>query len=471
MWKLRALPFTIIIILLAGFICFAEQSPAAAPPYNGFFDGSIVHVINIEISEEDWQDLKDNAVEKRKYEVSAIIDGERFEEVVLSAKGNASLSRVAAMGSDRYNFKLNFNKHDKDRTYYGLDKMKLANMYNDPSYMRDYLSYRIISEAGGYAPLASNVWVTINGEDFGLYLAVEEIDKSWLSRTQNNKGKLYKPDPAWVDSSNKVPGLTLKDAKALEYFLTKRAFFGNDDAGADLLYSDENPESYSAIFDNAVVKANEDDQIRLVQSLKGLKEQSNLSSVLNTSEVIRYFAGHNFTMNYDSYTGITAHNYYLYEEKGILSMAAWDYNDGFGLLISALHPELTMTDIVNWGIDTPLCDVELLQRPMWAWIVENDDYLQEYHAAMGELLGKYFQSGRFIREIDEVYHLIRPYVYKDPTRFYSTDRFEREVESMKAFCIKRAESIQRQLDGALSADTMAQEAEAKVDASDVVISH
>ena len=471
MWKLRALPFKIIIILLAGFICFAEQSPAAAPPYNGFFDGSIVHVINIEISEEDWQDLKDNAVEKRKYEVSAIIDGERFEEVVLSAKGNASLSRVAAMGSDRYNFKLNFNKHDKDRTYYGLDKMKLANMYNDPSYMRDYLSYRIISEAGGYAPLASNVWVTINGEDFGLYLAVEEIDKSWLSRTQNNKGKLYKPDPAWVDSSNKVPGLTLKDAKALEYFLTKRAFFGNDDAGADLLYSDENPESYSAIFDNAVVKANEDDQIRLVQSLKGLKEQSNLSSVLNTSEVIRYFAGHNFTMNYDSYTGITAHNYYLYEEKGILSMAAWDYNDGFGLLISALHPELTMTDIVNWGIDTPLCDVELLQRPMWAWIVENDDYLQEYHAAMGELLGKYFQSGRFIREIDEVYHLIRPYVYKDPTRFYSTDRFEREVESMKAFCIKRAESIQRQLDGALSADTMAQEAEAKVDASDVVISH
>ena len=471
MWIPRAGLFTIICILLTGFICLAEQSPATVPQYNGFFDDSIVHEINIEISEEDWQDLKDHALEKKKYEISAIIDGERFEEVVLSTKGNASLSRVAAMGSDRYNFKLNFNKHDKDRTYYGLDKMKLANMYNDPSYMRDYLSYRIIGEAGGYAPLASYVWVEINGEDFGLYLAVEEIDKSWISRTQNDKGKLYKPDPAWVDSSNKVPGLTLKDAKALEYFLTKRAYFGDDDAGADLLYSGENPESYSAIFDNAVVKAKEDDQLRLIQSLKVLKEQKNLSSVLNTGEVIRYFVGHNFTMNYDSYTGITAHNYYLYEENGMLSMAAWDYNDGFGLLISALHPELTMTDIVNWGIDTPLCDVESSQRPMWEWIVENDDYLQEYHVAMEELLGKYFKSGRFIQEIDEVYHLIRQYVYKDPTQFYSTDRFEREVESTRAFCVKRAESIQRQLDGVLSADTMAQEAEAKVDASDVVITH
>ena len=95
MWKLRALLFTIIIILLTGFICFAEQSPATAPPYNGFFDGSIVHEINIEISEEDWQELKDNAVEKKKYQVSAIIDGERFEAVVLSTKGNASLSRGA----------------------------------------------------------------------------------------------------------------------------------------------------------------------------------------------------------------------------------------------------------------------------------------------------------------------------------------------------------------------------------------
>ena len=66
MCKLRALLFTIIIILLTGFICFAEQSPATAPPYNGFFDGSIVHEINIEISEEDWQDLKETPHNQQK---------------------------------------------------------------------------------------------------------------------------------------------------------------------------------------------------------------------------------------------------------------------------------------------------------------------------------------------------------------------------------------------------------------------
>lgn len=44
---------------------------------------------------------------------------------------------------------------------------------------------------------------------------------------------------------------------------------------------------------------------------------------------------------------------------------------------------------------------------------------------------------------------------------------ERHVET-QGFAVY---DIQRQLDGALSADTMAQEAEAKVDASNVVISH
>ena len=449
---------------------FKKQSPASGPAYNVFFDDPKVHEINIEIDEKDWQDLKANPVEKTRYMVSVTIDGEILKRVVLSTKGNASLTRVAARESDRYSFKLNFKKLFTDRTFHGLDKMKLGNLYNDPSYMRDYLSYRIISEAGGEAPLATYAWIKINGEPFGLYLVAEEIDKSWISRTQNGKVKLYKPDPGWIDASRKVPGLQLTRDTVLEYYRAKRAYFGDTDEGADLVYSGDDVESYNGIFNNTVTKAKKKDQMRLIQSLKELRDRENLSSVLNTDAVIRLFVGHNFTMNYDSYTGITAHNYYLYEDKGKLSMAAWDYNDGFGLLIGVLHPELTMTDIVNWGIDTPLCDAELPQRPMWAWIVENNDTLQAYHAAMGELLEKYFESGRFVQEIDAVCRLIRPYVYHDPTAFYPPERFDQEVESTKAFCLCRAESIRRQLDGTLSADTAKQRAAAKVDASDVVIS-
>ena len=35
-------------------------------------------------------------------------------------------------------------------------------------------------------------------------------------------------------------------------------------------------------------------------------------------------------MNWDSYLGHTGHNYFLYEENGVLSILPWDYNLAFG---------------------------------------------------------------------------------------------------------------------------------------------
>ena len=47
-------------------------------------------------------------------------------------------------------------------------------------------------------------------------------------------------------------------------------------------------------------------------------------------QVLRYFTVQVFVMNWDSYLGHTGHNYFLYEENGILSILPWDYNLAFG---------------------------------------------------------------------------------------------------------------------------------------------
>jgi len=460
----------VVIILITGMAALAHADQDATRLLTSkLFDVSFVHEIEVEIDEEDWQDLRENPLDKEKYEVSVTIDGETFEHVSMSTKGNSSLTRVASSESDRYSFKLNFSKYDKQQTYYGLDKMKLSNLYHDPCAMKDYISYRIITEAGGYAPLASYVWLKINGEDFGLYQAVEEISKGWISRTQENKGKLYKPDPAWMDSANKVPGLKISDDNVLEYFQTKKEYFGGTNEGADLVYSNDQIESYAGIFDNAETKTDEDDQARLIRCLKDLNSGENLEAVLDTEEVIGYFAGHNFTMNYDSYTGITTHNYFLYEEGGRLSAVAWDYNDGFGNIIAFMHPELTMTDFVNWGIDTPLVDAELSERPLWAWIVEDEDYLKKYHDTMGILIENYFESGWFGQESAAVHDMIKPYIETDPTFFYTPEEAENAFQYLTEFCARRAESIRKQLGGALSCDTAQQEDAKKVDGSMIAV--
>ena len=60
--------------------------------------------------------------------------------------------------------------------------------------MKDYLAYRLMAGFGADAPLCSYVWVTVNGEAWGLYLAVEAVEDSFLDRVYGGEGDLYKPD-------------------------------------------------------------------------------------------------------------------------------------------------------------------------------------------------------------------------------------------------------------------------------------
>ncbi len=72
------------------------------------------------------------------------------------------------------------------------------------------------------------------------------------------------------------------------------------------------------------------DQERLIEALQVLSTGEDLETAVNVDEVLRYFTVQVFVMNWDSYLGHTGHNYFLYEEDGVLSILPWDYNLAFG---------------------------------------------------------------------------------------------------------------------------------------------
>ncbi|MDO4416224.1 MAG: CotH kinase family protein, partial [Erysipelotrichaceae bacterium] len=249
--------------------------------------------------------------------------------------------------------------------------------------------------------------------------------------------------------------------------------FGSDAKGSDLKYTDDEISSYSDIFDNNETDASEEDQQKVIAALKALSENDSLETYLDTDEVIRYFAAHNFVLNYDSYTGNMLHNYYLYENEGKLSMLPWDYNLAFGAFGGAGGQKNAGSDqatsLINTGIDTPLSGVSEGQRPMWSWIASDEAYLNQYHDVYDELLSSYFESGDFEKEIDQLYELILPYVEKDPSAFYTAEEFTSAVRTLKQVCMLRAESIRAQLNGELSCRTDEQDPEKQIDASDISI--
>lgn len=426
------------------------------------FDASRVHSIEVTLSDTDMKDLLNNPLEKTKYEARIVIDGETVEKVSFATKGNSSLYLVARDGdSHRYSFKVNFGKFKKGQTFHGLDKLNLQNLFMDNTYMKDYMCYWLFNSMGVEAPLASYVKVTVNGEYYGLYLAVEEIDKSFLERTLDGEGALYKPENQLLEL----------DEDSAEDIGKGGSVIVEESVGADFAYTDDDKKHYTDIFDNDVCGDSEEVQDQILEALKALSANRDLEDHFDTEKLIRYFAVNNFLCNYDGYTGPMLHNYYLYVKDGKLSLHPWDYNLSLGAfpMDGVMGHDNDAELVINQGMDSPLVITKNMKRPMWTWITEYEDYLYMYHDVMNELLKTYNLSGETEKEMERVYELIRPYVEEDPTAFCSPAEFDRGFEAMKMFFDLRGASIGKQLDGGLAAITEDQRPEDRIDVSRFMI--
>ncbi len=487
--KLCAAALILCLLLTFGFMNGEALGIRPAASVMGYetrlFDTEQVHTIDIVM--DDWDGFLETCENEEYAQCAVVIDGEAYQNTAIRAKGNTSLTMVSSMDSDRYSFKLEFDHYDSGRTYYGLDKLSLNNIIQDTTYMKDYLTYQMMGAFGVDAPLCSYVYITVNGQDWGLYLAVEGVEDGFLRRNYgSDSGELYKPD-SMSFGGGRGNGREF-DMKNVMDFSENGAFpsppeaqpfdstqntseserhrgggpgggMGSDDV--KLRYIDDDPDSYSNIFQNAKTDITKADQARLIASLKALSEGESLEGVLDIDEVLRYFVVHNFVRNGDSYTGSMVHNYYLYEEEGRLSMIPWDYNLAYGTFQGG-----DAGSEVNAPIDTPVSGGD--SRPMVDWIFDSQEYTALYHQYFQEFLETVDTAGL----IDTAAELIAPYVEKDPTRFYTYEEFETGVETLRTFCRLRAESIAGQLAGTIPSteDGQAADASALVDASSITLS-
>ena len=565
----------ILTVLFVNAEHFGVQKASTVMGYEKtLFDTSKVHTINIIM--DDWDEFTDNCKSEEYYNCTVVIDNEAYKNVAIRGKGNTSLSQVS---NDRYSYKIEFDHYDSTNTYYGLDKLCLNNIIQDNTYMKDYLTYQMMNKMGVAAPLCSYVYITVNGEDWGLYLAVEGVEESFLQRNYGKDyGELYKPDSMSMgggrgngekfdmdefmndsesnnsetndqtqnNNQNNFPqmpngnqggqmqnggqggfgggqmpggnmqgggqmpggmtpptgdgaedfdgqmpeGMTPPDGFEMPEGMTPPDGFELPDGmelpedmqgnmpgnmggggmmnGSDdvlLKYIDDSAESYSNIFESAKTDITEADKTRLIKALKKLSNGEDLDSTVDIDAVIRYFVVHNFVVNFDSYTGSMIHNYYLYENDGQMQMIPWDYNLAFG----GFQSMGGATSLVNYPIDSPVSGGNAEDRPMIAWIFENEEYTELYHKYFSEFIATYFDSGSFSEMIDNINAMISPYVEKDPTKFCTYEEFEKGITTLKEFCLLRAQSVSAQLDGTIGSTSDTQKNDTLIDAGDIQI--
>lgn len=438
------------------------------------FDTSEIIDIEIVMDEEKWAEMLKNATEEQYYECDVVINGTTFKQVGIRPKGNTSLSSIANdPNNNRYSFKLEFDQFVDGQTCFGLDKLTLNNNYADATNMKEASVYDMYQFLDADASLYNYAKISVNGDYFGVYLALEAIEESFMLRNNGTeKGFLYKPDN--MDMGDKPEGMPEGKSEGRPEGNFDKGDFQMPEGGfqmpggmgrgggSNLNYTDDELDSYSSIWNSQVNDSSDSDHKRVIEALKNVKNRTNIEDYIDVDQALKYMAVHNFSVNDDSLSGSMAHNYYLYESNGQISILPWDYNLAFG----GMHGG-DATSVINEPIDDSWQGTELFD-----FILEDEEYLARYHEYYNKLVEEYLYGGKFEETYNRIRSQIDELVKIDPNAMFTYDEYTKAADLFYEAIMLRAQSIKSQLEGVIPSTSAGQKTDSTnlVDASHIDLS-
>ncbi len=472
----------IVAVIITGIMMALPSDSVLAADHSGdaayaadLFDSEQMMAVDITVDADSWQTFLDQAAQEQYIAVDIAVNGTKYSSVGIRAKGNSSLTTVAGSDSDRFSFKLEFDHYIDGQTCEGLDKFVLNNMQGDATYMKEYMAYKMMAAMDVPTPLFAFAEITVNGEPWGCYLAVESLEESFAERVfGSDYGQLYNVKsmdgageltadgqssqnqtaaPAAANTGT-APGGSFAGGFTGGPQMDGKGGMGGRAGGGDLVYTDDDPESYTAIFGNAAFNPSIEDYQAVIKALKNLAAGTELEASFDVDEILRYLAVHTVVVNLDSYCSSMQQNYYVYEQDGRISILPWDYNLAFGGFQSS-----DASAVVNFPIDTPVSGVELTARPLIAQLLAVDEYKTRYHEYLQQIVTDFFDSGVFSATVDQMDALIGDSVKNDATAFYTYDEYQTALTQFKLLGSLRSESIRSQLEGTMPSTTDGQAAD------------
>ena len=356
-----------------------------------FFGQAIVHDIFMTFPQTNyWDSLVANKPLDLYLKGDVTIDGVIYPNVGIKFKGNSSYSNP----STKKPFKIDLNEYGSTSELDGIKKFNLNNGFKDPSFMREKLALDFYNEHGLAAPRCSYTRVYLNGIYWGLYMFVEEANKTFLDdRFGNKQGNMFKGDPS-----------------------------------GDLRWYGTAASSYYAKYELHTNETANDwtDLVNLIDNINNSASnfQDSLEVALNTSSFIRHWAAMNLFVNLDSYIG-SGHNYFIYHDTlaNKFEWVSWDVNESFG----NFNMGLTNTQLKNlsaYHVSTPSTNRPLVQK-----MLAVPSYKSTLTDVFCQWLQYDFSNAALDSKIDSLANAIRTDVYADGIKFYSSADFETNLTS------------------------------------------
>lgn len=336
-----------------------------APQYEAdFFDDTFIHTVDIELSTAAKSDLRSDPYEY--VAATVVVDGWTFPGVGVRLRGKIGSFRDL---SGKPKFKLDFNRFVEDGSLGAFESLGLNNAVVDCSYMRETVGYSLFRQLGLPAPRTTYTQVTVNGDDYGLYVAIEFPDDHFLdSRYADGTGNLY--DGKYLYYTNGSYALVDFTPELVGNFRLEE---GTDVANADV---------------NAIAEA--------IPAAGTFAER--LDPLVHSASFHRFLAAEQWVGQLDGYA-LNSNNYRVYfdPEDGRADLLVYDLDYAF-------YPS------GSWGVGWE-APVGRLAQACWA-----DAACLADHAAAAQAIAAEVDTAALLADVDRWTELIRDAARNDPRR-------------------------------------------------------
>ena len=352
------------------------------------FDDIFLHEIrfenadtNIFITTKNYQQLK------------MIVDGVVVDSIGFKRKGNIS----AYTNPNKFGIKVKTNKYVNGKKYDGIKEFTLHINYQDPTMMREKLTYDICAEMGLFSLRTAFAKVYINNNYWRLYTLVE------------GKDEMYKQ----VFDNRDMDAIESLDFGDMCYLSDNPTDYDYDNNSSGLpYYQFENGDPLTAWprFATMIDKANNTADNQYLDTV---------STYLNLEDFFKYQAINVYLMNMDSYIDFRGNQIYVYDTiANLWQVTPWDFNASFGMWNTNNYIPSTYPIIPN-----------AISNGCIASKLNNIPHLKAYYLdAICELNNTVGDTTTFFSKIDNWKAQIQQAVYDDTRKHVTNADFDDGIE-------------------------------------------
>jgi hypothetical protein len=143
------------------------------------YDPTELRTIHLTFHDAGWlQMLRDNYRSETPIGADMEVDGVVYPSVGVRIRGNTSYTALPA-GSEKFSLKIYTDWIDPDQEIYGFETLNLNNGFHDPTFCREVAYNNYVAQFIPN-PRANHVLVTLNGQNWGVYINVQQPNKDML---------------------------------------------------------------------------------------------------------------------------------------------------------------------------------------------------------------------------------------------------------------------------------------------------